>query len=173
MMRRHPGAGDLTRLALLAGTALALFVVESLVPRPLPWMKLGLGNGAVLLTLLLYGAAPAFAVAGIKIVVGGFVTGGVAGPAFVISAGAGVASLGIMSLVRRGSPELFSAVGISILGAVTHQGVQLLLACVYIGHAGLLSLLPLVLAGGLLSGGLMGFVVHWLLQALERLGGAD
>ena len=168
---RNRTSREVARLALLAGTALALFVIESLVPRPLPWMKLGLGNGAVLLALLLSGVGPAFIVAGIKIAVGGLVTGGLAGPAFVISAGAGVASLSIMSMARRAPPDLLSPVGVSILGAVTHQGVQLLLASVYIGHAGLLSLLPLFLLGGLLSGTLIGLVVCWILEGLERAGG--
>jgi heptaprenyl diphosphate synthase len=161
---------DLSRLALLAGTALILFVVESAVPRPLPWMKLGLGNGAVLLALLLFGVRQAFAVAAIKILVGGLITGGLAGPAFIISTGAGLASLSIMSLARRCPPQLLSAVGISIIGAVTHQLVQLLLASVYIRHLGVVSLLPLFLLGGLLSGGLIGLVVHWILQGLKRMG---
>ncbi len=160
---------DLARLALVAGTALILFVIESAVPRPLPWMKLGLGNGAVLLALMLFGVRQAFVVAAIKIVVGGLLTGGLAGPAFVISAGAGMASLGIMGLARYAPGWLFSPIGISILGAVTHQGTQLLLAYVYIEQAGLFSLLPLFLAGGLLSGGLIGLVVCWILQGLTRM----
>jgi heptaprenyl diphosphate synthase len=160
---------DLARLALLAGTALVLFVVESAVPRPLPWMKLGLGNGAVLLALLLFGVRQAFVVAGIKIVVGGLLTGSMAGPAFVISAGAGIASLSTMGLAGRAPSWMFSPVGISIIGAVTHQGAQLVLAYVYIEQAGLFSLLPLFLAGGLLSGGLIGMVVYGILQALTRM----
>ena len=48
----------LARLALVAGTALVLFVIEAAVPRPLPWMKLGLSNGAVLLALMLFGEIP-------------------------------------------------------------------------------------------------------------------
>lgn len=160
---------DLSRLALLAATALILFVIESVVPRPLPWMKLGLANGAVLLTLLMFGARQAFVVAGIKIVVGGLVTGGLAGPAFVISAGAGMASLIIMSFARRSPPQLLSPIGISILGAVTHQGSQLLLAYLYIRQAGLMSLMPVFLVGGLLSGATIGLVVHWILQGLERM----
>lgn len=164
-----PRISSLARLALVAGTALVLFVIEAAVPRPLPWMKLGLGNGAVLLALMLFGVRQAFAVAGIKIVVGGLLTGSLAGPAFVISAGAGMASLSIMGFARHAPAWLFSPIGISIMGAVTHQAAQLLLAYVYIDHSGLFSLLPLFLVGGLLSGGLIGLVVHWILQGLTRM----
>ena len=169
MSAREGSTVDLARLALVAGTALILFVVESALPRPLPWMKLGLGNGAVLLALFLFGVRQAFAVAAIKIVVGGLLTGGVAGPAFVISAGSGLASLSTMGLARQAPDWLFSPIGISILGAVTHQITQLLLAYVYIEQAGLFSLLPIFLVGGLISGGLIGLVVFWVLRGLTRL----
>ncbi len=159
----------LARLAFVAGTALVLFVIEAAVPRPLPWMKLGLGNGAVLLALMLFGVRQAFVVASIKIGVGGLLTGSLAGPAFVISAGAGMASLSIMGLARHAPGWFLSPIGISIMGAVTHQGTQLLLAYVYIDQPGLFSLLPLFLVGGLLSGALIGLVVYWILQGLTRM----
>ena len=50
------GTRKLTRLGLLTAMALILFLVEATLPRPLPWMKLGLGNAAVLAALLLFGA---------------------------------------------------------------------------------------------------------------------
>lgn len=168
-MIKTSSTSALARLALVAGTAVVLFVVEAAVPRPLPWMKLGLGNGAVLLALMLFGVRQAFVVAGIKIVVGGLLTGGLAGPAFAIGAGAGMASLSIMGLARQAPGWLFSTIGISIMGAVSHQGAQLLLAYVYIRQPGLFSLLPLFLVGGLLSGGLIGLIVHWILQGLTRM----
>jgi len=55
------GTRRLTRLGLLTAMALVLFLVEAALPRPLPWMKLGLGNAAVLAALLLFGAGPALA----------------------------------------------------------------------------------------------------------------
>ena len=60
MKLRRPG--DVARLGLMASAAIVLFVFESLAPRPLPWMKLGLGNLPVLVSLLSFGSGPALAV---------------------------------------------------------------------------------------------------------------
>ena len=161
---------SLARLGLLTGAALILFVVEGLVPRPLPWMKLGLANTAVLLALLVFGFGAALAVNGVKLLVGSFLAGTVLGPAFFIGGGAGLASLLVMAGVRRVHPTIFSPIGLSVLGAVVHQAVQLLLAHFYIRQAGLFALLPVFLLGGLVSGALIGLLVHWILARLQKMG---
>ena len=117
---------DVARLGLLASAAIVLFVFEALAPRPLPWMKLGLGNLPVLLSLLSFGSGPALAVTSIKLVVGGLLSGGFAGPAFVIGGGAGLVSLLVMALIKRYTGRLFSVVGLSIWGALAHQLCQLI-----------------------------------------------
>ena len=168
-MKRR-AAACLARLGMLASVALILSVLETVVPRPLPWMKLGLGNLAVLLALLLYGGRAALAVSVVKLLVGSLITGSLAGPAFIIAGGAGLASLGSMCLAWRAVPRLFSPVGLSILGAVVHQLAQLLLAFLYIRQAGLWGFVPLALATGLVSGAVIGLLAHWTRQKL-RAGG--
>ena len=158
---------DLTRLALLCAVALILFVFEAAAPRPLPWLKLGLGNVAVLMALLLYDFRGAFAVTAIKILVGSLVTGAFAGPSFVLASGAGLASLLLMAGGRRMASNRLSAVGLSILGAGAHQVTQLLLASIYLGHPGLLGLFPLFVVSGIVSGGLTGVVAHFAVQRLR------
>jgi heptaprenyl diphosphate synthase len=161
----------LTRLGLLGSAALILFVLEGLAPRPLPWMRLGLGNAAVLLALLVQGTGAGLAVAAIKALGGGLLSGGFGGPAFVIGGGAGMASVLIMGLVQRWAGGLFSPVGISILGALTHQCVQLGLAYLfYVRQSGLWALLPIFLLIGLVSGTLIGLVVSWVWDRLKALG---
>ena len=162
-------ARQLTRLGLLAGAGLILFLLEAVAPRPLPWMKLGLGNLPVVVALELFGGLPAVAVAVVKIAAGGLVSGGFGSPAFAIGGGAGLASVTAMALVRRAAPGVFSLVGLSVLGAVTHQLTQLLIARVYLHHAGLLALLPLFMLTGLVSGFAIGLVAHWCAARLRRL----
>ena len=67
---------DVARLGLMASAAIVLFAFESLVPKPLPWMKLGLGNLPVLVALVSFGGGPALAVSAIKLVAGGLLSGG-------------------------------------------------------------------------------------------------
>jgi heptaprenyl diphosphate synthase len=148
--------------------ALVLFLVEAALPRPLPWMKLGLGNAAVLAALLLFGAGPALAVSLTKLLLGGLLSGGLGGPAFVIGASAGVASVAAMALLMRLAPRLLSPVGLSVAGALVHQCTQLTVAAGYLGHAGLFNLLPMFLVSGVVTGLLTGFATYF---ALGRLAG--
>jgi len=157
-----------TRIATFAAFALILFLFEALAPRILPWMKLGLGNLVTLLVLLAYGFPAALSVALVKLLVGGLVTGTLAGPAFLIGGGAGMVSLTAMAVSRRLLG--FSTVGLSVLGAVAHQLAQLMLARAYLGIEGLSHFLPLFLAWGLISGGIVGLIVHWVIEKL-RAGG--
>jgi heptaprenyl diphosphate synthase len=161
---------SVARTGMLAGLALILFVVEAQVPRPLPWMKLGLGNIAVVLALLLYGGSAATAIAVVKILVGGLLAGSLGTPTFVIGGGAGLASVAAMILVRSTTGGMFSPVGISIVGAITHQTSQLGLAYIYVGTPGIFSLLPLFLLSGLISGFLIGLLVAWALSKLRATG---
>ena len=167
---RAPTPRTLTRIGLMGSVGLILFVFEGLAPRPLPWMKLGLGNLAVVLGLLVYGFVAGLAISLIKLSIGGLLSGGLGGPAFVIGGGAGLASLLVMAAVRRGTGDLFSPIGLSIIGALVHQTTQLLLAYLYIGQVGIFSLLPLFLATGLVSGALIGLLVYWSLEKLKAVG---
>jgi heptaprenyl diphosphate synthase len=152
----------LTRIGLLAAAAVVLFVFEGLAPRPLPWMKLGLGNLPVMLALMGYGPLAALAVSVLKLFIGGLLSGSLANPAFFIGAGAGMCSWLIMSAARVLGRSIFSAVGLGIWGAVTHQLAQLALAYIYIGQWGMWTLLPVALLGGLISGILIGLLAHWV-----------
>lgn len=163
-MSRPPAR--VAHLGLLCAMALILVLVESAVPRPLPWMKLGLGNAVVLAALLLLGGPAAVAVGLVKLLLGGLLSGGLAGPAFVIAAAAGSASLAAMAGVRAVAPRLLSPVGLSVAGAVAHQVTQLAVAAVYLGHDGLWSLLPLFLASGLVSGLLTGLITYFAVGRL-------
>jgi heptaprenyl diphosphate synthase len=152
----------LTRIGLLAAAAVVLFVFEGLAPRPLPWMKLGLGNLPVMLALMGYGPLAALAVSVLKLFIGGLLSGSLANPAFFIGAGAGMCSWLVMSVARALGKSIFSAVGLGIWGALTHQLAQLALAYIYIGQWGMWTLLPVALLGGLISGILIGLLAHWV-----------
>jgi heptaprenyl diphosphate synthase len=125
-------------------------------------MKLGLGNLPVMLALMGYGPLAALAVSVLKLFIGGLLSGSLANPAFFIGAGAGMCSWLVMSVARALGKSIFSAVGLGIWGALTHQLAQLALAYIYIGQWGMWTLLPVALLGGLISGILIGLLAHWV-----------
>lgn len=161
---------QLARLGLFTSAALALFVFEQLIPRPLPWMKLGLANLAVLLALLVQGPAAALLVQLTKWLVGSLLTGSLGGPAFVIAGTAGLGSWAAMALTRRWTGRLFSPVGLSLIGAAVHQTLQLGAAGLYVRQLGLLALLPLSLLSALVSGALIGLLAAAFLEKVETAG---
>ena len=119
---------DKHRIAILSAYALALHGFESLLPTPIPWLKLGLSNIITLVALILYGFRTALLVTMIRIVLASILIGTFLGPAFILSAGGGIASVIAMGLSIKLFKNLFGAVGISLIGALFHNIAQLSLA---------------------------------------------
>ena len=164
-----PKGRRLVHLALLASVGLILFVFEGLIPRPLPWLKIGLGNVASLLALFLYGAGGAFAVTGIRVFLGSLLIGTFLSPGFLLSAGGAMASWTVMALVHRAWPRGFSVVGISIWGAWAHNTAQLTLAhLVLVRSRGIWALLPVFLLSGVATGFVTGVAAYWMLERLKK-----
>ena len=119
---------DKHRVAILSAYALALHGIESLLPTPIPWLKPGLANIITLVALILYGFRAALLVTLIRVVLASIFIGTFLGPAFVLSAGGGIASIIAMALSMKLFKNLFGTVGISLIGALFHNIAQLSLA---------------------------------------------
>jgi heptaprenyl diphosphate synthase len=157
----------LIRIALLGAVSATLFIFEGLAPRPVPWMKLGLGNIPVVVVLFIYGPLAALIVCCLKLILGGLVGGLVAGPTFVISIGGTCVSWCVMSLCYRIRLVDLSPIGISIWGACAHQVTQLAIAYVFVGQYAIFSLFPIALLTATITGMLIGFLVCWVLGLLS------
>ncbi len=173
-MNPPPGAWStrrVTRLGFLAAAGTALFVLESLVPLPLPFLKIGLANISTLLALLAGGVADAMVVVTLRIVAGSLLTGSFLGPAFLIALPAGVMAAAGMSLVRTFTGRMFGPVGLSLVGSLLHVVTQLaVVALLYVRNGALVSLLPLLLFTALIGGAVVGFAAGRLLPALTASG---
>jgi heptaprenyl diphosphate synthase len=157
------------RLAIFVAVATVLQVAESLVPKPLPWLRLGLANAVTLLVLVRAGFAAAAGVTAVRLLLGGLVLGTLGSPPFVLSAAGGLSALVVMGAgVRLAMPPL-SCLGVSVLGAASHVAGQLVAfsALFDLGSA-VLVLAPLLTATavplGLVSGAVV-LAVHRRLPA--------
>jgi heptaprenyl diphosphate synthase len=121
---------DKYRIAVLAAYALALSGFESLIPTPIPWLRLGLANIITLAALLLYGFRTAISVTLIRVILASLFLGTFLGPAFILSFGGGVTSIAAMGLAHRVCKKMFGPVGLSLIGALFHNLAQLALAYV-------------------------------------------
>jgi heptaprenyl diphosphate synthase len=169
MRKRETGwpVRRVTRLGFLAAVGTSLFVLESLIPLPLPFLKVGLANISTLLALLLTGPVDALLVVLIRVVAGSLLTGSFLGPAFILALCAGVVSALVMGLLHRTTGGMFGPVGLSLGGSFSHVLTQLaLVAILLVRNQGVFHLLPILLVTALLGGLIVGLVTSRILPAI-------
>jgi heptaprenyl diphosphate synthase len=159
---------EITRLGLLAALAIAIYAIESVIPKPFPWLRLGLSNAFILTVLLVYGLGLALSVSVVRTLLGSILVGSFLNPGFAIAILAGVTSCLVMGVTRHLGGRHVGTVGLSILGATAHNLTQLGVAyLLFIRRPEIFMLLPvfLVLSAG--TGILTGLVAHYLLLKLR------
>ena len=161
-------AGRVARLGMLLGVALALYAVESALPSPFPFMRIGLANIATLLALVTLGFADAVTVTVLRVIVASLVVGTFMGPGFGLAMAGGVAGAVGMGLAARYALPPLSVVGVSVVGAALHNVAQLgVVAGFYTGVGPALRLLPAALLLSAATGLVTGL---FALFSLEKLG---
>jgi heptaprenyl diphosphate synthase len=161
----------ITTLGLLAAVGVSLFVIEALIPLPVPFLKIGLANISTLLALMLFDVPAALLVVGLRVVIGSLLTGSLFSPAFLLAIGGGLASAAAMGLARTAGRSAFSPLGLSVIGSVTHVAVQfVLVSMVFIESLALSYLFPLLLGSALAGGLVVGWFSARILRAIEPLG---
>jgi heptaprenyl diphosphate synthase len=165
---RAQSVAHLTRVAFLAAIGIALYVIESFIPGPAPFLKIGLANVSSVLALMTLPASDVLLVVGTRVVVGSLIVGTLFGPSFVIALGSGLAAATMMWLARSAG-KIFSVVGISLIGSVTHVITQVVLVMLlFVRDSSLLLLLPLLLISAIIGGLIVGFISLKLLPVLTR-----
>lgn len=112
-------------IVVLVLMALYFSLAESLIPKPFPWMKLGISNLATLIALEKFDSKMAIEVVVIRIIIQGLMLGTLFTPGFFVSITAGVISTGTMIFLYKFRDNL-SLIAISSFSAVIHNIVQLI-----------------------------------------------
>ena len=162
-----------TTFAVLLALGVALWVLERLLPPPLPLpgAKLGLSNIVVLFTMLSLGLREGVYLAVLRSLLGSLIGGTFLSVGFLLSFGGTVASALAMALCLRFLRGILSLIGISIIGALVHNVAQLTLVYyLFVRQTGLLYYLPFLLWAGLLSGAATGAILIYLQQRLVLTG---
>ncbi len=162
-------ARTLTRLAALTAVAIVLQIAESLIPKPLPWLRLGLANGAALLALVRLGVGAAFTLTVIRVLLGGLLLGTLGGPAFVLSCAGSAAAISVMAVADRLARPPLSLLGVSVLGAGAHVAGQLAaFGALFSVGAGVLALAPILTLTAVPLGLVTGGIVRAVHDRLEE-----
>lgn len=156
-------------LSLLVALGLALSIFESFIPLPFiaPGAKLGLANIVVLSTLIVFGYKEALTVAILRSITFSLATGSVTSLFYSLTGG--ILSLVAMYVAYRFLSEMFSLIGISIIGAVFHNIGQISVASIMMENIKIFSYLPVMNLVSLFTGYFVGLSALYTTKHLKKI----
>lgn len=154
----------LTVCAVSLSLALVLSYLEHLLPLPLPvpGIKLGLANLAVLFLYYRMGLGTAATVSALRVCLANLLFGSAV--SFLYGLAGATLSLVAMWALRK-IPGL-SPAGISVGGGVAHNVAQILLASILLGQRAVMGYLPVLILTGLGAGVAVGLVAAYLIHRI-------
>ena len=162
------------RIAKLAAFAIALHMVEAVVPSPLPGVKPGIANIVTLYVLLQYDFATAAWVSILRVFASSLLLGLFMSPTFALSLSGALLSLGTLWAAQHLPKRYFSAVTLSILAAFAHIAGQLIVVRLWlIPHASVSYLIPVFALAALCFGLINGLITAQLLSGKTRTSKLD
>ncbi|MEM5948132.1 Gx transporter family protein [Spirochaetia bacterium 38H-sp] len=141
-------------------TALSMFfsTLEYLVPKPLPYIRLGLANIPLIAALPVLDVPYYLLLIAGKAIGQAIVNGTLLSYVFLFSIAGSVSSGTLMLLVSRIAKKHISPIGISTLGAFVSNSVQLSLSVLYIFGTSAIVIAPVFLGIGTVSGFTVGLI---------------
>ncbi len=155
----------ITTLGVAAAAAMVLSFVETLIPTPfaVPGIKLGLANLIGIFLLMKLDWKAAASVTAIRVLLSALLFGSAASLAY--SAAGALLSVVTMSVLKR--TGVFSTVGISIAGAVSHNAGQILMAVILLSTKEIVFWLPPLVISGAVTGLATGLAGALLVKKIE------
>ena len=154
---------------LLFALAIVLSIIENALPTlaiPVPGVKLGLSNIAVMYALFFVNAGQAFSIAVLK---SGFVLITRGATAAFLSLFGGILSIIIMLIIMVVFKEKVSYLIISIAGSVFHNIGQFIAISIIYTSMGLWAYLPLLIIAGVIAGIVTSVLLKIIMPALKRI----
>lgn len=154
-------------MGLCCALALLLAYVEAMIGPlfpSIPGVKMGLPNIVIIFVLYRRGLVSAFTVSLLRILLVSILFGNFM--AFLYSLAGGILSLLVMALLRR--LNIFTEVGVSVAGGVTHNVGQILIAMLLLETAELGYYLAVLTVTGTIAGILIGLCGAILVRKIPK-----
>ncbi|MFP4458044.1 MAG: Gx transporter family protein [Candidatus Zixiibacteriota bacterium] len=153
----------ISRISMLVAIGLILWIFEELIPYPLPFLKLGLGNIVVLFAIYTMKFKYAFLIAILRVSLGALILGRLFSPIFILSISGALSSTLIMIKLKK--INYFSIFGISIAGAFMHNTVQMIIAYFLLYRmSAIFHFMPLLTLSSIIGGAIIAFFVSRILS---------
>jgi heptaprenyl diphosphate synthase len=166
-IRESRGNKRVFSISFLSTMAIALSIVESAVPRPLPWMRIGLANAMTLYALTVLTPREVLLVVLGRVVATSLLVGSFLSVTFLLGLSGALSSFVVMFAFHRWLGGIFSLVGISVIGALTSNFAQLMLVdALFIDSRVSFYFLPFIFLFALAGGTVSGFFGNFLVKNL-------
>lgn len=155
-------------LSILVSIGLALSVLEQVVPLPIPMpgARLGLSNMVVLITLVIFGFRDGITIAVLKSLVLVLVTGSIS--SLVYSITGAILSCIMMYISYSYLTHTFSLIGVSIIGALSHNFAQVSVASFMLNNLRIYTYLPFLMIISLFTGYFVGLASIYIIKNLKK-----
>ncbi len=170
-MRKVNGSVDTRKLVLisvLVAQGMVLGYIEKMLPIPfiVPGAKLGLANIVTLTAIYFLNFRESSAVVLLRVLLTAVTFGSLS--SFLYSLSGGVLSLIAMAGLLKVFKDELSLISVSIVGSISHNMGQLIVAAIIIHNVLIMTYLPFLLIIAIPTGIFVGLVAKALIQYLQR-----
>lgn len=161
----------MARLGMLLAVSLVLHVLESTLPLPLPFVRLGLANIVTVYAIIAMGVGDAMILTVLRVGVSSLLIGTFLGPSFAMALSGGVAATLAMWVTFRFVTPPLGVVGVSLVGALFHNLAQLsVVAILFTGPGPAARFVPVAILMAAVAGLGTGLVALFALRRIDRGG---
>lgn len=157
----------ITYMGMFIAVAMVFSYVESLIPVNIavPGVKLGLANLVTIVVMFKMDVRSAWVISLIRVVLSALLFGNLS--IMVYSLAGAVLSLLVMTLCMK--LKIFGLLGTSILGAVSHNAGQIIMAAILMKSGNIMLYIPVLCISGTIAGICIGLAGAVLVRNLPKL----
>lgn len=155
----------LMRLSMLISLSVVISIIESYIPilnSVIPGIRLGLSNIIIIFVLYKYSFKDSLYVSIVRVFLIGLLRTGIFSISFFFSISGALFSIIFMYLFKK--IKIFSVVGVSIVGSITHSLGQILIAIFMLNNENIIYYLPYLLAFSIPTGVITGLISNKILK---------
>lgn len=141
-----------------------LSAVEYIIPKPLPFLRLGISNVPLIIAAGFFSPSAYFLLAIVKVAAQGVLGGAFFSWIFLFSLAGTAMSAALMRILKRALGGAVSAIGLSVAGAFASNAAQIAIARAWIFGESARAIAPLLLGAGIASGLAVGVFTELFMQ---------
>ncbi len=165
-MKKKLSTKQLVTISTLVAVAMILSYVESMIPAfvAVPGVKVGLSNIATVFALYTLGWPYAIGISVVRVFLSSLLFGNFVGMIYSLSG----AALALVSMILLKKLDIFSTVGISVVGGVCHNIGQIIAACIVMETAAIAVYIIPLLFSGTIAGVVIGLIAGNLVERVKK-----